>query len=199
MPKYTITYFNLRGRAEVARLILKQAGVDFEDKRIEREQWPELKKTIPFGQLPLLEVEGQKICQSVAIARYLAKEVGLAGANNLECAKIDFIADCLVDFMNKFIPIFREQDATKKAELQKKFSEETFGPFMTHLTAMMEANGGEYLAGKLSWVDLFFFDMLTRMKDEVKTASPKLAALLDRVGALPNIKKWVETRPETSM
>ena len=49
--------------------------------------------------MPMLEVEGQQICQSIAIARYLAKEVGLAGVNNLECAKIDFIADCIVDVM----------------------------------------------------------------------------------------------------
>ena len=47
----------------------------------------------------MLEVDGVKICQSLAIARYLAKEFGLAGEDNLECAKIDFIADCIVDFL----------------------------------------------------------------------------------------------------
>jgi len=43
MAQYTLTYFNVRGRAEIARLIFAAAGVAYEDKRIEREQWPELK------------------------------------------------------------------------------------------------------------------------------------------------------------
>lgn len=43
MPAYKLHYFNLRGRAELARLILNQAGVEFEDIRFERSEWPALK------------------------------------------------------------------------------------------------------------------------------------------------------------
>ncbi len=43
MPAYKLHYFNLRGRAELARLILNQAGVEFEDVRFERAEWPALK------------------------------------------------------------------------------------------------------------------------------------------------------------
>ena len=42
-PKIKIIYFNARGGAEVARLILAQAGVEFEDCRVERVDWPKLK------------------------------------------------------------------------------------------------------------------------------------------------------------
>ena len=38
-----------------------------------------LKPALPYGQLPVLEVDGVTICQSMAIARYLANEFGLAG------------------------------------------------------------------------------------------------------------------------
>ena len=41
--KIKLTYFNVRGRAEPARLILAQAGVDYQDIRIEREDWPKVK------------------------------------------------------------------------------------------------------------------------------------------------------------
>ena len=41
--KVKLTYFNLRGRAEPARLILAHAGVDFEDCRITSEEWQTLK------------------------------------------------------------------------------------------------------------------------------------------------------------
>ena len=38
-----LIYFNAMGRAELARLILAHAGADYEDCRIEKEQWPALK------------------------------------------------------------------------------------------------------------------------------------------------------------
>jgi prostaglandin-H2 D-isomerase / glutathione transferase len=43
MSTYKLTYFNLRGRGEVARLIFAAAGVEYEDKRLEFSEWPEVK------------------------------------------------------------------------------------------------------------------------------------------------------------
>ena len=43
--KVKLTYFNVRGRAEPSRLILAQAGVDYQDVRIAREDWPKIKSS----------------------------------------------------------------------------------------------------------------------------------------------------------
>jgi len=43
MPSYKLLYFNARGAAELARLVFKQAGVEFEDFRFTREEWPNYK------------------------------------------------------------------------------------------------------------------------------------------------------------
>jgi glutathione S-transferase len=43
MLKETLTYFNARGRAEVARLCLAAAGIKYEDVRVEQADWPTLK------------------------------------------------------------------------------------------------------------------------------------------------------------
>ena len=44
MPKYTLTYFNFRARAELARLIFAVAEVEYEDERItEIDKWIKLK------------------------------------------------------------------------------------------------------------------------------------------------------------
>ena len=56
---------------------------------------------MPFAELPALEVDGQTIVQSLAIARYIAKKHGLAGQGDMEAAKADMIVDGCSDFINK--------------------------------------------------------------------------------------------------
>lgn len=56
---------------------------------------------IPFGQLPALEYDGKVLTQSITIARFLAKENGLAGKNSWETAKADMLVDCIWDFINR--------------------------------------------------------------------------------------------------
>ncbi|NXP75691.1 HPGDS synthase, partial [Ramphastos sulfuratus] len=70
---------------------------------------------IPFGKLPVLEVDGVVIHQSLAIARYLAKESGLAGQTPVEQALADAIVDTLDDFMTLFPWAERNQDVRKRA------------------------------------------------------------------------------------
>lgn len=52
---------------------------------------------MPFGQVPVLEVDGKKIAQSVAISRYLAKQYGLAGKDDWESLEIDSTVDTIHD------------------------------------------------------------------------------------------------------
>lgn len=89
MVHYKLSYFDLRARGELIRLIFKYAKQDFDDNRIQFSEWPKLKSSnifcllfkkkilaIPYGQVPLLEIDEKKLSQSLAIARYLAKEFG---------------------------------------------------------------------------------------------------------------------------
>ncbi len=48
---------------------------------------------MPLGQVPVLEYNGEVLCQSLTIARFLAKEFGLAGKTHLEQAQADMIID----------------------------------------------------------------------------------------------------------
>lgn len=51
-----------------------------------------------MGQMPVLEVDGHRVHQSISMARYLAKRVGLAGANDWENLIIDTAVDTVNDF-----------------------------------------------------------------------------------------------------
>ena len=53
-----------------------------------------------FGQIPVLEVDGKTIAQSMTIARFLARKYNLVGKNELEEAETDMIVDCVTDAMN---------------------------------------------------------------------------------------------------
>ena len=43
MPQYKLTYFNVRGRGELIRLVFAYADQEYEDFRFEMAQWPEFK------------------------------------------------------------------------------------------------------------------------------------------------------------
>ena len=67
------------------------------------EDMPSLKPSLPYGQVPLLEVDGDTICQSMAIARYLASECGLAGSSSLVKAQVDEVVDVINDVQNAMV------------------------------------------------------------------------------------------------
>ncbi|CAF5086000.1 unnamed protein product, partial [Rotaria sp. Silwood1] len=94
----------------------------YEDIRYERDEWPSHKAETPLGQIPVLEFDGVKLPQSMAIARFLAKQFQLAGKDNFEQAKVDAVADTLSDVVAAFVPIRREQDEAKKTRTYKEIS-----------------------------------------------------------------------------
>lgn len=53
---------------------------------------------MPMGQMPVLEVDGKRVHQSIAMSRYLARIVGLSGANAWEDLLIDVVVDTINDF-----------------------------------------------------------------------------------------------------
>ena len=209
MSGIKLVYFNLMGRAETTRLILAQAGVSYEDKRIEKEEWPALKTSLPIGQLPVLEVDGKTIGQSMAIARYCARRFGLAGKDELEGAMADQAVDQVSDFLAELVKVMMEPEEAKKAEMGKQLKVEKLPAFLMSMEKLLKAQGGKYFAGSsLTWADIVVYQFVSSMKVPRPTSQPKaliedsdltgcqaVSALVAMVGALPNIKKWEQTRP----
>lgn len=58
---------------------------------------------MPMGSLPVLEVDGKKLYQTVPICRLLGKKVGLAGSTDMEDYEIDNVVETVNDFrLSKF-------------------------------------------------------------------------------------------------
>lgn len=69
---------------------------------------------------------------------------------------------------------------------------------------ILDANGGEYLVGgDLTWADIAVAVNLSHLTDMFKVEwepkSSKMAAFQKKIYSLPNIKKWIDTRPNNSM
>ncbi|TRY72335.1 hypothetical protein TCAL_16153 [Tigriopus californicus] len=95
--KIKLVYFPLRGRAELIRLFLAAAETEFEEDVIEFQDWPDRKADMMFESLPMLTWDGEEVGQSLTIARFVAKKVGLAGHNDLEQARADAIVEHTMD------------------------------------------------------------------------------------------------------
>jgi len=205
MSNYKLVYFDGRGRGEIMRLLFAYQGVNYTDERIKREDWAGLKSTAPFGQLPMLEIDGVKLCQSNACARYLARKFNLAGKTELDQARADMLIDCYDDATKPILTFFMEKDEAKKAELKKKYAEEQLPASLALLEGILVSNkgGDKFLVGdELTWADIGlmnFVQWTTSMGGAVNPLAkfPKLAALEEKVKKLPKIAAWLEKRPKT--
>merc|ERR1712098_673486 len=69
------------------------------------------------------------------------------------------------------------------------------------LETKLTTRGGQFFVGNnFTWADLHTFMYVSDLPDKsVLKSFPKIANLVERVGNIPNIKNWVETRPVTTM
>jgi len=127
------------------------------DYRIQREQWPELKKSCPFGQLPILEVDGKTVlAQSYAILRYAGSLcAGLLPTDPLEAARVDEVLYLLTELDTLLAPSGKEADAEKKKALRQALAAGPLTTWFASLTKLLETSGSGFIVGKqLSIADL---------------------------------------------
>lgn len=204
MPKLTLTYFDFDGsRGEVPRLAMHLGGVAFEDRRIARKDWTALRDTMPFQQLPVLEVDGKVIAQSNTINRYVGKLAGLYPKDDWQAARADEVMDAVEDLTTRIGATIRMDNEAKK----KAREDLAAGPiprFLQQLEARLKAGGGEwFVENRLTVADLKCY-LLTRWlksgvidhvpADIVDRNAPLLAAHLERVHNHPKIAAYYAAR-----
>jgi glutathione S-transferase len=208
MPQYKLSYFDIRGLAEPTRMMFAHADVPYTDDRVAREDWPNRKAEMPFGQMPVLEIDGkEKIAQSQAINRYLARQFGLAGKTPIEEAKVDMIADLFKDQSNEIREYFMVAAGFKEGD-KDKLCKEVLCPavekYGAYLEKFLEQSGSGFLVGSgPTWVDFLYADSNAKLIDmggdsckHTFDKFPLLKAHIHHIHELPNVKKYVETRPE---
>ncbi|KAI1712085.1 glutathione S-transferase 1 [Ditylenchus destructor] len=208
-PSYKLHYFDVRAFGEPIRLLLHYHGLKFEDVRYplpnapDPSKWQAMKPKTPQGKMPVLEVDGKMLGQSLAISRYLAKKHGLAGKDEWEQAKIDELADLTRDThkeLSEYISVvfgFKPGDKAKlHAEVFLPTIEKNYPLFQKTLN---ESGSGFVAKSGLTWVDFCLAEIIIMYNGfdaELAKKYPDLAKYVEKVLSQPQIKKYVESRPK---
>lgn len=207
MPTTKLFYFPMRGRAETARLVLVYTGTKYEDVRISIEQWPAMKEKMPMGQMPVLEVDGKQLCQSTAIARYVARENGLAGKNNWEMCEADMLVEGIFDMWGHLKDVYMPKlqgDKKLADENWTKFVENNLKSFLNRYTKFLNDNGGMWFVGdSITWADIAIAEFLSVLEDCFNVTAldshPQLKSFKSKIFSLPQLKDYVANRPQTQL
>ncbi|CAG9326153.1 unnamed protein product [Blepharisma stoltei] len=206
MADITLHYFNLYGRGELARYILHYHGTQFTDHRVEFGEWPALKSSgvAEFGQLPVLEIDGIRMVQSKAIARYLCQKFGYYPNSPTDVYWVESLVDLREDIISEY---FKAKFNKDEEAINKIFSEK-LPEWLRRAEARLERNNGGngwFVGDSISLADFAVFqtvwDYLLREEKAAKgapaveTNAPKLRAWATRLlESSPTLKHYLETR-----
>jgi glutathione S-transferase len=204
MTNYKLSYFDGRGRAEFVRLIFVASDTKFEDKRIDYEkEWSGVKSDYPLGQLPTLNTEGTTLVQSLAIARYIARECNLAGPDNLRQAQADAIVDCFTELINIYYNvIFAIEDEAEKAKAYEAFMADQGVKVATNVEKLINLYGsnGFSVGQSLTWADLYIFEIFSLIYDkqgDLIAKFPRISAVRETVAKNAKVAEHVKNRAVT--
>lgn len=201
MPHYKLTYFDYRGRAEYIRYLFLAAGQEFEDVRV-GDDWLEFKPKFPFGQIPVLEVDGKMLAQSHAIARYLAREFGMAGKTTWDQAVVDQYVDLFEELHRETYKEYYAVSEEEKKQAVKNANNIAYPKYLKLFEKALEANDGQYLVGdSLTLADLTLYcgfdSLMIRWNPKLLDAYPKVKAHRQMVESIPKLKEYIKNRKHT--
>ena len=188
-----LSYFNIQGPAEKIRLALSIGKIPFEDKRIampgQSEEWKEMKPNMPFGKVPVLEIDGKEmVSQSDALLRYAGR---LANANGVELypqggmaqLRTDEMISLVDEMQNSWQPRlyvgmspknfgYPDDESWKGSEEHKKATElarsrwieDDLPVYLGHIKKQLANNGSKFLCGEnVTIADCYLVPLLNRL------------------------------------
>jgi glutathione S-transferase len=209
MSKPTLVYFAARGRAELIRLILAEAGVDYVEHPVGRGTPPvdgrptdfaALKATgdLPFEAVPVWEEPGGfRLAQSLAIAGHLARVHGLAGKTLAEQAQVEQWLGAYEDVRGELRKVSTAAPA-QRAAAREELRAKALPRWLGYLDRLLRANGGGAgfaVGAGVTVADLALYYLLEVARDngmgEVVERYPALAAFAKRIAARPRVAAYL--------
>ena len=214
-----LRYFDCRGLAETTRDLLAIHNVGYADDRfpftfgtpgdfttIKRPEFDAAQRAGAFaaglGKVPLLEVGGEAVPQSKAIERYVARTLGMVGANELEAAQIDAVTEHVRDIKQAYQP-HRACKAEDPAAAQGAWFSETLPEYSRKLEAALPACVRQIDPACPNHAHVALYTLYNGFFDNAQGAQnaivgcPALQHIVAVVGEHPGVQAWETTRPKT--
>lgn len=184
------------GRGEYVRLLLEDAGVDFEYLKHNAAEWKELKQQLIADKvraptMPYITVDGEYYGKTVPIMRLLSRKLGqYEGSNEKEVQLLDAYSDMLMDWAGRWaagvfgtedqLKAYKETHAVNNYKAFEEILSDTEGPYL--------------LGDKISYADFVLYHMIEDDGSAIDAASqPHLSAFSQAMENRPNLKKYFAT------
>lgn len=208
-----LNYFDIEGFGEPIRLILNFAKVKWIDNRVQSTEWPELKKTMSFEELPALQIDDKIICECKAIVRYLGHKFDMIPKDSQKALKIDEIIETQYDIINSLDPLFHttnyghdlRTEEEKNASFENIIKRVNDGRFQEKLLRMdsMLSNTGYLDGGNITVADIFVYGMLRLLKfgtfpglkKELLLPYKNIQHLMEKMESLPEVRAYYKMKP----
>jgi len=126
-----LVYFDSVGRAESIRLACRHGNITFRDIRVNQDTLTKMKEEglVPFGQLPVMFIDGVPLAQSIPILRYVGKlstcTPQLYPSDDLVAAKIDATLAQIGDLVQPISVLYHPEHHGWKLDEPPKSGENT--------------------------------------------------------------------------
>ena len=201
MTKPRLTYFDFAGsRGEECRIALHLAGIEFDDVRIARADWPALKPKTPFGTLPVFELPGKTaLSDTNAILVYIGRRAGLHPKDDYDAAFHETLMGYAEDLRHKVGPTMRITDEAEKRAAREELALNYLPDWGRNVEKLLDAH--PFVGGaEINVVDIKLY-MIVRwfasgsvdyIPATVFDHCPKLKHIFQSTGEHPGVKTWVE-------
>ncbi len=203
MPQLKLTYFDAPGRAEPIRILLRMAGLPFEDERLQFPDFAAKKQqgAFPLGSVPVLEVDGVAITQTSSMLRYVARlgKLDLYPADPYLALVVDSALDTVNDTLSHALtPSLFERDMDKKLAMRAELVRGPMRLAYRYLETLIATSGGPFVAGpQISIADLVIAAQILQIESgkldgvtpEHLAEYPALLALKDAYLADPRVQQ----------
>lgn len=208
----TLYYFAGRGRADQIRWMLAYNDISFAFRVIaSRERFLRLKEyQLPFGQIPLLQIDGIELVQTQAILRYLAKKCSMAGSTKKEEVRCDMIAESISELIGMIgrLPFLRQKGDTEEENAHKELCRRVFKERARVYETCVARNKGPnpskpipspYIVGdKVSYVDILVVHAVTwfveELGEDIMEGLPRLVDLQHIVLEKESLRTFLGSR-----
>lgn len=194
----TVTYFDLRGRAEAIRVLFTDQGIPFMDRRIRSAgSWEALRRDLPLRVLPHYSDPRLTLTQSQAILRYLGASIGMTPSDPVGQAPFDEALSAVAEVQEALWQFAWQPEYSSQPEL---FANGALRRYLGNLERLFGRDSSEFwVGGKISHVDYLAYVLLDELRaffPAVLAERDLLAAFYAHMAARPRISAYIGSRKQ---